>query len=725
MNEMASEPAPSVNPAPSCRGLRGLAGLCLALVLVAVITALKLWLTSWGAQPLPFLLDTVAVVLAAWYGGFWAGLAATGASLVATPLASCSPPDRAAVPPPESLASLILFLGQGLFLSWLMAALIHSRTQERRARQQAGERLAAFHHEQVQAWERAFDRDLTERKQVEEALRQSQEQAQTQAAELQAIMEEAQVAIYFSLDRECRQITGNYQAYQLLGLPQGSNLSATPSQGEGSAYRVFRKGRQLTGHELPMQVAAATGQVIQDVELKLLRPDGTARIVTMNATPLRQPDGQIRGVVGTCLDITERKQYEEYLQEADRRKDEFLATLAHELRNPLAPIRNAVNILRKLGSKETAWEQARSMIDRQVTLMARLVDDLLDVSRIGRGKIHLRKERLNLATMVESALETSRPLLTAARHDLTVTLPSQPCYVEGDLVRLAQALANLLNNAAKYTPEGGRISLSVEQDGAQALVRVRDNGIGISQEILPRIFEMYAQADHSWERAQGGLGIGLTLVRNLVEMHGGTVEAHSHGSYQGSEFILRLPLLPALPEQSHPQEQGSMDRPAATTSERLRILVVDDNVDSTESLALLLRLQGHEVRTARDGPSALELAATFRPEVLLLDIGMPGMSGYEVARQTRQMPEVSNAFLVAQTGWAQDEDRRRALEAGFDHHLVKPVDFAALEQLLASRRSRAETETVKHHPGTRPDDPDGAEDREPRNAVNSRQSVCH
>jgi CheY-like chemotaxis protein/two-component sensor histidine kinase len=342
------------------------------------------------------------------------------------------------------------------------------------------------------------------------------------------------------------------------------------------------------------------------------------------------------------------------------------------------------------------------MIDRQVTLMARLVDDLLDVSRIGRGKIHLHKERLNLATMVESALETSRPLLAAARHDLTVTLPSQPCYVEGDLVRLAQALANLLNNAAKYTPEGGRISLSVEQDGAQALVRVRDNGIGISQEILPRIFEMYAQADHSWERAQGGLGIGLTLVRNLVEMHGGTVEAHSHGSYQGSEFILRLPLLPALPEQSHPQEQGSMDRPAATTSERLRILVVDDNVDSTESLALLLRLQGHEVRTARDGPSALELAATFRPEVLLLDIGMPGMSG-----------------------WAQDEDRRRALEAGFDHHLVKPVDFAALEQLLASRRSRAETETVKHHPGTRPDDPDGAEDREPRNAVNSRQSVCH
>jgi signal transduction histidine kinase/ActR/RegA family two-component response regulator len=381
------------------------------------------------------------------------------------------------------------------------------------------------------------------------------------------------------------------------------------------------------------------------------------------------------------------------LRETDRKKDEFLAILAHELRNPLAPLSNALQILR-LTAINTQAAEVRDLMERQVRQMTRLVDDLLDVSRITRGKIELRRERLDLAEVVLTALETSRPAIEAGQHELTVTPAPQPLFVMGDRTRLAQMLSNLLTNAAKYTPERGRIWLSVEASGVasapasgvasaprEARIRVRDNGVGIPADMLPKIFDMFTQVERHTSRSQGGLGIGLTLVRSLVQMHGGRVEAHSGGPGTGSEFVVHLPL---AVEEPKPADTAKLAADAGGPSVGRRILVVDDNVDSAESLALMLRLSGNDVRTAHDGPSALRAAEEFVPEVVLLDIGMPGMDGHEVARRLRRMPPLRNALLIAQTGWGQDEDLRRSEEAGFDRHFTKPVDPVELKALLAA-----------------------------------------
>jgi signal transduction histidine kinase/ActR/RegA family two-component response regulator len=371
------------------------------------------------------------------------------------------------------------------------------------------------------------------------------------------------------------------------------------------------------------------------------------------------------------------------LREADRRKDEFLATLAHELRNPLAPLRNVVELLQRSGGDPTIAEQARSVMGRQLDQMVRLVDDLLDVSRISQGKVQLRKERVELQAVVRSALEAAGPFLQAQGHEWTVTLPPDPIGLEGDAARLAQVLANLLNNAAKYTERGGHIRLTAERRGNEAVVSVRDTGIGIAAEHLPHLFRMFSQVAPALERSQGGLGIGLSLVRGLVELHGGRVEARSGGPGRGSEFVVRLPVvdapLPHGPQQpaEGPREDGGRKR---------RILVVDDNRDAADSLALMLQMMGHETRTAYDGVAAVEAAAKFRPEVVVLDIGLPKRNGYEAARQIRRQGWGEALVLIALTGWGQEEDKRRALEAGFDHHLTKPVDAADLERLLALRR---------------------------------------
>jgi signal transduction histidine kinase len=380
----------------------------------------------------------------------------------------------------------------------------------------------------------------------------------------------------------------------------------------------------------------------------------------------------------------QRAEAVEALREADRRKDEFLAMLAHELRNPLAPIRNGLQIMRLAGDPGGEVQAAREMIGRQVEHMVRLIDDLLDLSRISRGKIELRRERVELATVLQNALETSRPLIEAAGHELTVALPPGRVWLEADATRLAQVVANLLNNAAKYTKPGGRIWLTAEQAGGQAVIRVRDTGIGLPPEMLPHVFEMFAQGETSLARSQGGLGIGLTLVKSLVEMHQGTVEAHSAGPGRGSEFVVRLPAL---------EDDGAMGRRfdgvreghPVTPSKRhpVRILVVDDNVDAARSLGLLLTMQGHETALAHDGAGALEAARTFRPQLVLLDIEMPGMSGYEVARRFRQQPDWRDVVLVALTGWGQPDDLRRCREAGFDQHLTKPAESGAIEKLLA------------------------------------------
>jgi PAS domain S-box-containing protein len=425
---------------------------------------------------------------------------------------------------------------------------------------------------------------------------------------------------------------------------------------------------------------ALAGESLERVECVFVARDGR-QIVVEGTVNCHYVEGRAVAMRGIFRDITERKRMERELAEASRRKDEFLALLAHELRNPLAPIRNALQIVRLANHDTAAVLQASEMMERQVQHLVRLIDDLMDVSRITRGKIVLRKGVLDLAAVVQSALEISRPLIEEARHELTVVLPPEPLYVEADAVRLAQVVANLLNNATKYTESGGRIWLTAERNGTQAIVRVRDTGIGIPAELLPDVFDLFVQSSSAVDRSQGGLGIGLTLVKSLVEMHGGSVEARSAGPRRGSEFIVRLPL---APENRLSQEQPPQENQAAESVPALRILVVDDNPEAANSLGLMMKLVGHEVRTAYNGLAALELARTFQPQVLLQDLQMPGMSGYEVAQRLRAEPAMRNLLLIAVTGHGSEQDRRRCFEAGFDHHLVKPVDLHALQQLLAS-----------------------------------------
>ena len=379
--------------------------------------------------------------------------------------------------------------------------------------------------------------------------------------------------------------------------------------------------------------------------------------------------------------IARQTELAEELRIADRRKDEFLALLAHELRNPLAPLRNAINILRLKESPDPEVLWCRGVIERQATQLTRLVDDLLDVSRITLGKIKLRPQALDLGTVVARAVETSRPLIDAHRHDLLVTLPEGAVRVEGDRARLTQVIANLLNNAAKYQNDCGTIVLTVEREAATAVITVRDRGIGIAPEMLSEIFQLFAQGERTLDRAQGGLGIGLSLVKTVVELHGGRVSAASDGPGRGSEFAIRLPcLLQELDGYRAGSEEDDSDIPDCAP---LRILVVDDSRDAAESLTRLLRLGGHEVLIAHEGEHALHLAATQQPAVVLLDIGLPGMDGYEICRRLRQSG-LSHALIVAMTGYGLERDRKRSQEAGFDTHLVKPVPPAELFRMMAN-----------------------------------------
>jgi len=380
----------------------------------------------------------------------------------------------------------------------------------------------------------------------------------------------------------------------------------------------------------------------------------------------------------SAIAIENARLYRE-LREADRRKDEFLATLAHELRNPLAPIRNSLQILKMPRVDAATAQQTREMMERQIHHLVRLVDDLLDVSRVMRGQIDLRKETVELATIVARAVETAKPLIEAHGHRLDLDVSTEPLPLNADPVRLVQALGNLLNNSAKYSEDNGRIQLSATSDKGEAVIKIRDQGIGIDKEMLPRIFDLFVQADHASTKAQGGLGIGLTLVKNLIEMHGGTVSAHSDGLGKGAEFVVRLPLTKC---DSPANEEMIADRSTPVTPGH-RLMVVDDNQDAALSLSMLLKLQGHDVRIANSGQTALQLAADFVPEAIFLDIGMPGMDGYEVARRILSSPRLEQTLLIALTGWGQQDDRRRTTEAGFHFHLVKPPEPEAIDEILA------------------------------------------
>jgi signal transduction histidine kinase/ActR/RegA family two-component response regulator len=381
-------------------------------------------------------------------------------------------------------------------------------------------------------------------------------------------------------------------------------------------------------------------------------------------------------------DITVRVHAEQALKDADRRKNEFLATLAHELRNPLAPIRNALSVMRLNGSGDEEFALAHDIAERQVAHLVRLVDDLLDVSRITFGKVELRRRRLDLRDVAQDALATSKPALDAAGHRLTLRIDAGPLWMNGDATRLTQVISNLLNNAARYTPHGGEVVLEVQRASDQARISVEDNGIGIAPEMLARVFEPFVQAGTRGSgQTPAGIGIGLSLARMLTELHGGHIGAESKGVGRGSRFTVCLPLAEAAPA-----KPADAPRPARSRVAH-RFLVVDDNADVAASQAQLLRMLGHEVETANGGEQALRIAARYRPEVVLLDLGMPGMDGFEVARALRRMPELDEALLIAQTGWGQEEDRRRTAAAGFDAHLAKPVDVDALMQEIARLRA--------------------------------------
>ncbi|MFN8602294.1 MAG: ATP-binding protein [Candidatus Binatia bacterium] len=472
----------------------------------------------------------------------------------------------------------------------------------------------------------------------------------------------------------------------------GALLLAEEAVADGGKHRLAALvRRQPAWSDLPIVVLARpradSSAVAGAMDLLgnvtvLERPAHVATVVSAVRTALRarQRQYEIRAY------IEERKRSEQALRDADRRKDEFLAVLAHELRNPLAPVRNALEILRLKGVQDATLRRATDMMGRQVNVMVRLVDDLLEVSRITRDKLELRREPIEMTAVIASAVETSRPLVDAARLRLTLTLPPEHLVVEGDSVRLAQVFSNLLNNATKYTEPGGEITLTVWRDGDEVAASVRDTGVGIPSEMLPRVFDMFTQVERTTDRAQGGLGIGLTLVKRLVEMHGGTVTANSGGTGTGSEFVVRVPLRTG-------QVAGGVPAGAsADLRQGLRVLVADDNRDAATSMGELLRLQGADVHVVFGGLEALAAAREWIPDVALLDIGMPGLNGNEVARRIRLEPALHDVLLIALTGWGQDDDRARSSLAGFDHHLTKPADLDALWRLLDATRTVKQTE---------------------------------
>jgi signal transduction histidine kinase/CheY-like chemotaxis protein len=427
-----------------------------------------------------------------------------------------------------------------------------------------------------------------------------------------------------------------------------------------------------------MALALRTRQEYNGHEILIERPDGSRLTALAHANPVHDEAGTLLGAVNVLVDITDRKRAEDALREADRRKDQFLAMLAHELRNPLAPIITAAEVLRLRGPDDPVLNRQRETIERNALHLSRMVEDLLEVSRITQDKIELRKGRVELGGVVEQAVGSVQTAMDARRQELTVSVPLYPVYLEADPTRLVQVLVNLLHNAAKYTPEGGHVSLIATLEREEAVLQVRDTGLGIEADLLPHVFGLFVQGDRSLAHTEGGLGIGLTLVKRLVEMHGGTVGARSAGPGQGSEFTVRLP---AAARGSQPRRERASPLVAASGAGR-RVLIVEDNVDAAETLAELLDLWGYQVRVVHDGPMALEVAATYRPEIILLDIGLPEMDGYEVARRLRAAERLTGALLVALTGYGQEEHRREAIEAGFSRHLTKPVDPLRLQQLL-------------------------------------------
>ncbi|MBY0525446.1 MAG: MEKHLA domain-containing protein [Gemmataceae bacterium] len=525
-------------------------------------------------------------------------------------------------------------------------------------------------------------RDVTDRIQAEEELRRSEERYRRAAAEAsQAAEANAKFRAFFEqgtnfagvLALDGRVIEANRLCLDACGFAR-EVVIGKPFWDCG----WWNRSAALMDMVRAGCVQAAGGLMFR-AETNYFIADGSERVVDLHLAPVTDEAGCVLFIAATGTDVTDRRRMEDSLRAADRKKDEFIALLAHELRNPLAPIRNGLQVMRLAGGDAGAADRAREMMDRQLSHMVRLIDDLLDISRINRNKMELRRSRVLLADVVSSAVETARPLLDAAGHDLTVSLPPKPVYLDADLTRLAQVFSNLLTNSVKYTERGGRIWVSAERRGGEVAVSVRDTGIGIPAGSLAQIFDMFAQVDRPIERSTGGLGIGLALVKGLVEMHGGTVTAQSDGQGQGSTFTVTLPVL------ATPEEPATMAREngQAATGPKRRILVVDDNRDGADSLAMMLGLMGNDVRTTYDGLQAIEVARQFLPQVVLMDVGMPRLDGLEATRRIRQHDWGRDMTIIALTGWGQDGDRERSHDAGCDGHLVKPVNLPDLEKQLS------------------------------------------
>ena len=519
--------------------------------------------------------------------------------------------------------------------------------------------------------------DITERKRVEQALRESEERFRTLA-------DATPVLIWGSgTNKGC-----NYFNKQWLDFT-GRTIEQEIGDGWSEGVHTDDLDRCLATY-----VTAFKARTPFTMEYRLKRHDGEYRWVIDTGVPRFTPDGTFSGYIGSCIDITDRKRTEEEVRESDRRKEEFLAVLSHELRNPLAPIQTALDLLdrRELGDAGTDRELAT--IKRQVQNLKRLVDDLLDVSRISRGKIELHKGVVELALVVTQAVEALRPLFEEHRQELHVSFPEKSICVEADATRLEQVLFNLLLNAAKFTPEGGHVWLEVEPFQSQVVIRVRDTGIGVEADLLPKVFDLFLQGERRIGLSHEGGGIGLSLARNLVQLHGGTIKAHSPGPGMGSEFVVGLPVNSTVPWEKLPLSQVVQPEFSEPLPIR-RILIVDDNVQAANSLGRLMsEVFGQEVRVVYDGMKALQTAESFLPHVILLDLQMAGMDGYQTAMRLREHPDCSKALIVAVTGWGHEEDRRRSREMGFDLHLVKPVTASDLRAVLIDLKSKLEPQRL-------------------------------
>jgi len=566
-----------------------------------------------------------------------------------------------------SLLLLLAFISIVAITGLVLSAVVGQRRRVTGALHKAHDELelrVSLRTQELEDANRALQRDIMARTKLEDELRRSEEKFRLLVGGIRDYA-------VFMLDPEGKVASWNAGAESIKG------YKAEEIIGQHFSRFYPPEAVEINFPQLELETAKRVGRF--EDEGWRVRKDGTMFWANVIITALYDSEHRLRGFAKVTRDMTERRRIEA-LEHSERRMNEFLAMLAHELRNPLAPIRNALDLMRIQSTGDSTQEWARSVIDRQLTQLTRLVDDLLDVGRITSGKIALHNEPVELNAVVQRAVEATHPLAAASKHTLEVRLSAEPLSVDGDLTRLSQAVLNLLTNAIKYTPAGGRIEVDVAREGDSAVIRVKDSGIGISADLIPSIFDLFVQGERSLDRSEGGLGIGLTLVKRLVSLHGGTVSAHSEGPGRGSEFTIRLPALARSAVPHEPEAAGTI----APQHRRSRVMIVDDNRDSADTLSALLDAWGHEVRTFYDGPTALAGAGEFQPNVVLLDIGLPKMSGYEVAAQLRKMVNVGSMILVAFTGYGQDEDRRRVRDAGFDYHLVKPLDAAQLEKILDS-----------------------------------------